>query len=299
MGNIISRVKAAQGLKFPINQEVTMNADGSGGPVSFNKQVGPPPQVSMTTGVNIGKKIYDNYDKISDYGHMALDGLGMIPAVGVVADGINALWYGTEAGFGKEGAAVMAGISAAAMIPGIGMGATATKYGAKGFKALKPNNLKKNLLMDVGDIVKNKSLKGFKPNKLDILAGTATTINSGMDIANTDYDKPKVQEDVSKLDDSPKAVLESERKGDEAINDPMSSGKTKSWSKGYSDYKTGGGKGSLSDFKNESNNWWNSAAGQKYAKDKNIKHRIASPSKQRYMGGVASSNRQSLKSYKQ
>ena len=79
----------------------------------------------------------------------------------------------------------------------------------------------------------------------------------------------------------------------------MSSGKTKSWSKGYSDYKAGGGKGSLSDFKNEANSWWNSAAGQKYAKDKNIKHRIASPSKQRYMGGVASSNRQSLKSYKQ
>ena len=149
------------------------------------------------------------------------------------------------------------------------------------------------------DIVKNKSLKGFKPNKLDILAGSAGVVNSGRDIANTDYDKPKVQNEVSKLDNSPKAVLESERKGDEAINDPMGSGKTKSWSKGYSDYQTGGGKGSLSDFKNEANSWWNSAAGQKYAKDKNIKHRIASPSKQRYMGGVASSNRQSLKSYKQ
>jgi len=303
VGNIINRVKArTQGGVFPPNQEVTMNADGSGGPVSFNKQVGPPPQVSMTTGVNIGKKIYDNYDKISDYGHMALDGLGMIPAVGVIADGINAAWYSGEAATGlgpnsSADSAMYAGISAAAMVPGIGMGATAAKYGTKGFKALKPNNLKKNLLMDVGDIVKNKSLKGFKPNKTDILFGGAGVVTSGMDIANTDYDKPKVQEDVSKLDDSPKAVLESERKGDEAINDPMSSGKTKSWSKGYSDYKTGGGKGSLSDFKNEANDWWSSAAGQKHAKDKNIKHRISSPSKQRFIGGVASSGRSNSKSF--
>ena len=308
MGNIISRVKAAQGLKFPTNQEVTMNADGSGGPVSINKQVGPPPQVSMTTGINLGRKIYDNYDKFSDYGHMALDAVGMVPAVGAVADGINALWYGAEAIAGREDAAVNAGISAAAMIPGAGQGVTATKYAAKGYdklnkfgkfkKLVNPKELVKNVKMDLGDVAKNKSLKGFKPNKTDIGFGLLGVGSSALDISNQDYDKPKVQEDVSKLDNSPKAVLESERKGDEAINDPMSSGKTKSWSKGYSDYKKGGGKGSLSDFKNESNSWWNSTAGQKYAKDKNIKHRIASPSKQRYMGGVASSKRQSLNSYK-
>ena len=301
MSNIITRVKAAQGLKFPSNQEVTMNADGSGGPVSINNQVGPPPQVSMTTGVNIGKKIYDNYDKISDYGHMALDGLGMIPAVGAIADGINAAWYAGEGLAGREGAWTNAATSAAAMVPGAGQGVTATKYAAKGYdklnkfgkfkKLVNPKELVKNVKMDVSDVVKNKSLKGFKVNPLDVLAGGSSVAVSAIDISNTDYDKPKVQEEVS--------ALESERRGDEAINDPMSSGKTKSWSKGYSDYKTGGGKGSLSDFKNEANSWWNSTAGQKYAKDKNIKHRIASPSKQRYMGGVASSNRQSLKSYKQ
>ena len=313
MGNIISRVKAAQGLKFPINEEVTMNADGSGGPVSINKQVGPPPQVSMTTGINIGRKLYENYNKISDYGHMALDGLGMIPAVGAIADGINAAWYAGEGltGIGPNSAAdsaMYAGMSAAAMIPGAGQGVTATKYAAKGYdklnkfgkfkKLLNPKELVKNVKMDLSDVAKNKSLKGFKPNKTDIGFGLLGVGNSALDISNTDYDKPKVQEDVSKLDNSPEAVLESERRGDEAINDPMSSGKTKSWSKGYSDYKKDGGKGSLSDFKNESNSWWNSTAGQKYAKDKNIKHRIASPSKQRYMGGVASSKRQSLNSYK-
>lgn len=313
MGNIISRVKAAQGLKFPTNQEVTMNADGSGGPVSINKQVGPPPQVSMTTGINLGRKLYENYNKISDYGHMALDGLGMIPAVGAIADGINAAWYAGEGltGIGPNSAAdsaMYAGMSAAAMIPGAGQGVTATKYAAKGYdklnkvgkfkKLVNPKELVKNVKMDLSDVAKNKSLKGFKVNPFDVAVGGSSVVTSAIDASNTDYDKPKVQQDVSKLDNSPKAVLESERKGDEAINDPMSSGKTKSWSKGYSDYKAGGGKGSLSDFKNESNSWWNSTAGQKYAKDKNIKHRIASPSKQRYMGGVASSKRQSLNSYK-
>ena len=63
MSNIITRVKAAQGLKFPTNQEVTMNADGSGGPVSINKQVGPPPQISMTTPINMAKT-YRSYHRL-------------------------------------------------------------------------------------------------------------------------------------------------------------------------------------------------------------------------------------------
>lgn len=256
-----------------------MNADGSGGPVSINKdKFG----TSLYGGKSGGttekhKEIEANdtgnaYKRFSDAGHMVLDGLGMIPVFGTVADGINAAWY-----YG-EGDKINAGMSGLAAIPGLGQYATIGKYAAKGFKgASKPIKQYVN---------KNKIMTG-----LDVGVGGFVAKNSYDEIANADYNKPKVQEEVS--------ALESERRGDEAINDPMSSGKTKSWSKGYSDYKAGGGKGSLSDFKNESNNWWNSAAGQKYAKDKNIKHRIASPSKQRYMGGVASSNRQSLKSYKQ
>lgn len=315
MSNIITRVKAAQGLKFPPNQEVTMNADGSGGPVSINKDA--KFMTTMYGGKSGGttekhKEIEKSdtggswYDKFSDYGHVALDGLGMVPAFGAIADGINAAWYAGEGltGIGpnsREESAMYAAMSAAAMVPGAGQGVTATKYATKGYDKLNkfgkfknlinPNELVKNVKMDVSDVVKNKSLKGFKVNPLDVLVGSSSVANSAYDISNQDYDKPKVQEEIS--------ALESERRGDEAINDPMSSGKTKSWSKGYSDYKSGGGKGSLSDFKNEANSWWNSAAGQKYAKDKNIKHRIASPSKQRYMGGVASSNRQSLKYYKQ
>ena len=276
MSNIITRVKAAQGLKFPPNQEVTMNADGSGGPVSINKDA--KFMTTMYGGKSGGttekhKEIEasdtrSGYEKFSDYGHMALDGLGMIPAYGAIADVVNAAWYA------GEGDLWNAAGSLGSAIPGYGQYRTAAKYGKKGYDAVRfsAKNAPISTVVDVG-------------------LGAYNLKNSADEIANADYNKPKVQEEIS--------ALESERRGDEAINDPMSSGKTKSWSKGYSDYKAGGGKGSLSDFKNESNNWWNSAAGQKYAKDKNIKHRIASPSKQRYMGGVASSNRQSLKSYKQ
>lgn len=94
MSNIITRVKAAQGLKFPTNQEVTMNADGSGGPVSINKQT------AWTW---------------KDWAHGALDIAGMIPAVGNIADGINAAWYAAEGDY------EMAGLSAAAAIPGAGL----------------------------------------------------------------------------------------------------------------------------------------------------------------------------------
>ena len=276
MSNIISRVKAAQGLKFPTNQEVTMNADGSGGPISVNKDA--KFLTTMYGGKSGGttekhKEIEKSntrsgYEKFSDYGHVALDGLGMIPAFGAIADGINAAWYAGEGDMWNAGGSLLSAV------PGFGQYRTAAKYGKKGYDAVKfsAKNAPKSTIVDVG-------------------LGAYNIKNSAEEIANTDYNKPKVQEEIS--------ALESERRGDEAINDPMSSGKTKSWSKGYSDYKSGGGKGSLSDFKNEANSWWNSAAGQKYAKDKNIKHRIASPSKQRYMGGVASSNRQSLKYYKQ
>ena len=108
MSNIITRVKAAQGLKFPPNQEVTMNADGSGGPVSINKQ---------TTW--------------KDWAHGALDVAGMIPAVGNIADGINAAWYAAEGDY------EMAGLSAAAAIPGAGLFAGGGKILSKVNRGMK------------------------------------------------------------------------------------------------------------------------------------------------------------------
>ena len=57
--------------------------------------------------------------------HGVLDVVGLIPVVGEVADGANALIYVGEGDY------VNAAISAAAMVPGAGMAATGAKYGTK------------------------------------------------------------------------------------------------------------------------------------------------------------------------
>ncbi|MGZ3142267.1 LamG-like jellyroll fold domain-containing protein [Lentzea chajnantorensis] len=57
--------------------------------------------------------------------HVSLDLLGLVPVVGELADGLNALFYAAE------GKWLEAELSAAAMVPGIGIGATAGKAVAK------------------------------------------------------------------------------------------------------------------------------------------------------------------------
>lgn len=64
----------------------------------------------------------------SDYGHAALDGLGMVPVVGALFDGINGLWYAAKGDYAN------AAMSGAALVPGAGQGATAAKYAAKAAK---------------------------------------------------------------------------------------------------------------------------------------------------------------------
>jgi len=61
--------------------------------------------------------------------HTALDVVGMIPVVGEVADGANALIYLAE------GDGVNAALSAASMLPVGGQAATAAKWGKKGVEA--------------------------------------------------------------------------------------------------------------------------------------------------------------------
>ena len=62
---------------------------------------------------------------------LVLDGLGMIPLVGNIADLANAGLYAYEGDY------AMAALSAAAAIPLVGYGAVAAKYGAKGIKLAK------------------------------------------------------------------------------------------------------------------------------------------------------------------
>lgn len=75
-----------------------------------------------------------------DWGHTAFDLVGLVPVVGEVADGANAVWCAAE------GDMTMAGLSAAAMIPGAGWAATGGKYAVKGVRASK--NLKGGTWVD-------------------------------------------------------------------------------------------------------------------------------------------------------
>ena len=121
--NIINRVKAKQAtFNMPLNQEVTMNADGSGGPISINKQSrydiswnDPGLQnYSKRTGQSMDK-VVDDYreaatsEKSAGWGHVALDALGTVPVFGALADGANALWYASK---GDWGNAAMSGLAA-------------------------------------------------------------------------------------------------------------------------------------------------------------------------------------------
>ncbi|CAM2068867.1 RHS repeat protein [Sulfidibacter corallicola] len=66
---------------------------------------------------------------ISDIVHTTLDVVGLVPGLGEVADGLNALIYLAEGNYTD------AALSAAAMIPFAGAAATAAKFGRKGMKA--------------------------------------------------------------------------------------------------------------------------------------------------------------------
>lgn len=63
-------------------------------------------------------------------GHGILDVVGLVPVVGEIADGANAAWYAAEGDYTN------AALSAAAMVPFAGWGATGVKLGMKGYKGL-------------------------------------------------------------------------------------------------------------------------------------------------------------------
>ncbi len=173
--NIVNRVKASQAnFNVPLNQEVTMNADGSGGPIS----------------INTGKK----YNPVSpnkgwkDWAHGALDLAGMIPGVGNVADVVNAGWYALE------GDKTMAAASLAAAIPGAGLAAGATKIGTKvarayktADKALDAGKMVRGGVDDAVKVIKNRAtgavgpgwVKGFRGNPKS-LTRTAVGLSEGV-----------------------------------------------------------------------------------------------------------------------
>ncbi|WP_394613685.1 LamG-like jellyroll fold domain-containing protein [Lentzea sp. JNUCC 0626] len=70
-------------------------------------------------------------DNISTVGHTVLDVAGLVPGLGEIADGINAVWYLAEGNYTD------AALSAAGMIPFGGWGATAAKWGNRGYDAMR------------------------------------------------------------------------------------------------------------------------------------------------------------------
>jgi len=108
--------------------EIPMAQDGTETPM--------PTQMLDEVVVTAPKKKESLFSKV---GHGVLDGLGLIPGLGEIADGANALWYLAQ------GDKVNAGLSAAAMIPFFGWGATAGKLGLKGKKALDAANAARKL----------------------------------------------------------------------------------------------------------------------------------------------------------
>jgi LysM repeat protein len=90
--------------------------------------------------INEDALIQEEKSSLNKWGHGILDAAGLVPGFGEIADGVNAAWYAAE------GDNVNAALSTAAMVPFLGWGATATKFGLKGVKALKGS---KNIAKEV------------------------------------------------------------------------------------------------------------------------------------------------------
>ena len=94
---------------------------------------------------------------VSDVIHGGLDFIGLVPAFGEVADGINALYYLAEGNYTD------AGLSATSMIPLAGYGATAVKAARYADKANDANKMKKlKESAEVGQEAHRQTQKGLK-----------------------------------------------------------------------------------------------------------------------------------------
>lgn len=88
------------------------------------KTVGEPKEVSFWEWVDHKVSSID----WAEVGHTILDVVGMIPVVGEIADGINAVWYLAEGDY------LNAALSAAALVPFAGAAATGAKLIGKGLQ---------------------------------------------------------------------------------------------------------------------------------------------------------------------
>ncbi|CAM2063905.1 DUF1308 domain-containing protein [Sulfidibacter corallicola] len=106
---------------------------------------------------------------LSDIVHTTLDVVGLVPGLGEVADGLNALIYLAEGNYTD------AALSAAAMIPFAGAAATAAKFGKKGLAAA-------DTLADGIKVGKKVSKPGTPPVKKCTTAGCPISVVTGEEL---------------------------------------------------------------------------------------------------------------------
>lgn len=112
----------------------------NGQPVAATGGPGRPPAVApVTVSASPAPRAADESDDdggglLGSIVHGGLDAVGLVPLLGEPADAVNGLIYTVE---GNE---VDAALSFAAVVPGVGMGATAAKYGRKGVNALEESS---------------------------------------------------------------------------------------------------------------------------------------------------------------
>ncbi|WP_191304184.1 LamG-like jellyroll fold domain-containing protein [Lentzea cavernae] len=117
---------------FASRDSVDQGGPGSGGFNRYSYGVGSPVNGFDPNGHNwFSDAVSWVGDNISTIGHTALDVAGLIPGFGEIADGINAVWYLAEGNYTD------AALSAAGMIPFGGWGATAAKWGNRGYDAVR------------------------------------------------------------------------------------------------------------------------------------------------------------------
>lgn len=219
-----------------------MNADGSGGPVSINKQT-------------------KEKSWLNSFGHTALDVLGMIPAVGNIADGINAAWYTAEGDYAR------AGLSAAAAIPGAGLFAGGGKLLSKFNRGMKTIDKAK------------KVSKHTDPSAIKLASKLYSEGGKKVTMA-----LPEVAMDnIRRVPQNLKRNLKEGSKFNIFGNRPVKLTKADKVLE-YGGFVGGGVLGTKA------------AVDSYYGEKEPIQP--GTYNKQRYMGGVASSNRQNLNSYK-
>lgn len=115
-------------------------------------------------------------------GHGILDVVGLVPVVGELADGANAAWYAAEGDYTN------AALSAAAMVPFAGWGATGAKLGMKGYKSLSKTAkaVDKVANTKVGKFVglnkPTKAAKFYGPDRYEAKPSSSPKANKSQDI---------------------------------------------------------------------------------------------------------------------